>query len=228
MKKYNPEIPLLSIHVPKCGGTSIQKALKRWFGNTLYFHYFDEKNNAMPKKHSLKPWWSTKYKRNICIHGHFNSKREFGVDNYYPAIKQAIIFLRDPLEIQLSVFHYNHKLSKEGKNYRNGKLRTITSDIDEFLENSSSYMKYFLPKECDASSLESYFSDFFVHVGVMEYYQQSMDILAEKLNKRKITIARENVTERHQTPSETSIKKFKERCSFEYLLYNKALAVNAC
>ena len=31
MKKYNKEIPLLSIHIPKTGGTSFEESLKIWF-----------------------------------------------------------------------------------------------------------------------------------------------------------------------------------------------------
>ena len=131
MKNYNREIPLLSIHIPKCGGTSFKEALKVWYGGNLFFHYFDEKNNLMPQKIKLKSWNRNDYIKYVCIHGHFNHKRGFGVDDYYPNIKQAITFLRDPAEIALSVFFYNHRLIKEGNNYRDGKKFEMTDDVDE-------------------------------------------------------------------------------------------------
>lgn len=222
MKQYNREIPLLSIHIPKCGGTSFKEVLKEWYGGNLLLHYYNEKEGRVPKKHKLKTWYSKYYKKDLCIHGHFNHKREFGVDNYYPEIKQAITFLRDPLEIALSVFFYNHRLIKEGKNYRDKKKIEMYNDIDEFLENTNSYIKLFLPKEMLIENVDNYF----VHIGIMEHYQKSMDILAEKLGKPKIKVPHKNISQRTQNPSESSIKKFKSKCKFEYLLYEKGLKVN--
>tara|TARA_R100000306_G_C4360501_1_gene134997 strand:+ start:328 stop:1017 length:690 start_codon:yes stop_codon:yes gene_type:complete len=226
MKNYNASIPLLCIHIPKCGGTSLKTIFEKWYGNKLFEHYFDERNAIMPKKHKLKKRFSKKFLENICVYGHFNRNREFGVDDYYPEIKQAVTFLRDPLEIALSVFYYNKRLKKEGVNYRNGKIREITSDIDEFLENSNSYIRYFLPKEMTAENVDNFFEQYFVHVGVMEHFQKSVDILSQKLDKAKIIVPHQNISERLQTPSKTSIAKFKSRCSFEYLLYKKALEAN--
>ena len=45
MKQYGKERPLISIHIPKCAGTSFVGVLKEYFGKKLYRHYFDEKNN---------------------------------------------------------------------------------------------------------------------------------------------------------------------------------------
>src|SRR4051812_45942379 len=99
MKAYNPKIPLLSIHIPKCGGTSFLQILRKWFGKDLHLHYFDEVNAKMPPHAPVKNFLGM-YRKDICIHGHFNHNRKFGVDDYYPEIRQAITFIRDPLEIQ--------------------------------------------------------------------------------------------------------------------------------
>lgn len=226
MKTYDKKQPLLAIHIPKCGGSSLKSVFEEWYDSNLLEHYFDEKRAQMPKKHRLRKRFSKKYLENICIYGHFNGNRAFGVDDYYPEIKQAVTFLRDPLEIALSVFHYNQRLSKEGGNYRDGKIREITNNIDEFLKNGNSYIKYFLPREMTAENVDYFFENYFIHVGVMEHFQKSVDILAEKLNKPKIIVSHQNISERLQTPSESSIEEFKSRCTFEYMLYEKALAAN--
>ena len=226
MRTYNQKLPLLSIHIPKCGGTSLKSIFEEWYGNNLLEHYYNEKQAIMPKEHRLKKRFSKKYIENICIYGHFNGNRGFGVDDYYPEIKQAVTFLRDPLEIALSVFHYNKKLSKEGRNYRGGKIREITNDIDLFLKNNNSYVRYFLPQAITAKNVDYFFEEYFVHVGVVEHFQNSIDILSEKLNKPKVIVPHDNVSERLQKPSESSIAEFKSRCSFEYILYEKALRAN--
>ncbi len=226
MKIYDYTQPLLSIHVPKCGGTSLINVLKQWYGRRLYLHYFDERRGKMPKKHALKSWFTGDYKQGVCIHGHFNRERSFGVVDYYPEINQAITFLRDPIEIALSVFHYNLRLEKEGHNYRDGKVLRVDHDIDEFLEGAHSYIPLFFPEDMRSENVDDYFDNYFVHVGVIEYYQESMDILAEKLGKPKIHVPHDNASQRTQKPSPSSVLKFKERHPFEYKLYEKALEIN--
>ena len=222
MKKYNPDIPLMSIHIPKCGGTSLKHILYNWFGENLFFHYFNEKKNQLPQKHSLKETLSGSYIRNACVHGHFNSKRNFGVDDYYPQVKQYITFLRDPLEVQLSLFHYNRKLAEQKSFYAAGKSLKAPSDIDEFLENSNSYIRYFFPSSLDLNKLDKYF----VHIGVIELYQESIDILADKLNKPRLKVKHENQAKRKFTPSEAAMSRFKKKCTLEYKLYDKAYKAN--
>lgn len=221
MKSYDHNVPLLSIHIPKCGGTSFINVLHAWFGKGLYQHYFDEVHAKMPAKAPLKKFFGT-YRPDFCIHGHFNSDRRFGVDDYYPEIRQAITFIRDPLEIHLSVFYYNHKMMEQGILFRDGKKRVITNDVDEFLEAGSPIIKSFLPMNVTQENIEEYFNKYFVHVGIIEDYQRSLDILAEKLGKRKMTIAKENASVRFSSPSASSIEKFKSKCAFDYLFYDYA------
>lgn len=225
MKTYNPKIPLISIHIPKCGGTSLTDILSTWFGKRLYLHYYDEKRAKMPERIATKTVFNT-YKSNICIHGHFNRKRGFGVDDYYPNIDQAITFLRDPLEVQQSVFFYNHKLKNAGNLFRDGRKMEIPNDIDEFLETSKPYFRLFLPENINSENLDYYFEKYFVHVGVMEYYEKSVQILSEKLKKKFVNVPFENKSSRFVTPSNSSVQLFLEKCKFEYDLYKKACEYN--
>lgn len=189
-------------------------------------HYFNEAESKMPVKHRLRRNLTGRYKSNLCIHGHFNRNRGFGVDDYYPKIKHYITFIRDPLEIQLSLFHFNYNHFIKGKLYRNGANITFTDDIDQFLETSKPYVKFFMPGEINLNNIEDYLSKNFVHLGDIQNYQRSLEIIAEKLNKPKCRAPIENITKRHITPSETSIKIFKSKCDLEYKIYNYAVKLN--
>ena len=107
MKAYDPSDLLISIHLPKCGGSSLKAALKRWFGKKLYYHYYDEEKNATPSRLlSYRIRLSSMMSDGYCVHGHFNKYRGFGIRDYYPNSNQFISFLRDPLEIHLSNYYF--------------------------------------------------------------------------------------------------------------------------
>jgi len=93
MLNYKFSKTLISIHIPKTGGTSFKDVLYTWFGKNLFFHYYNEREGIMPVKYELLP--------GICIHGHFNRKRNFGVQDYYPEATQFITILRDRLCMQI-------------------------------------------------------------------------------------------------------------------------------
>lgn len=95
MRTYKYREPLISIHVPKAGGTSFINVLEQWFGKGLHKSYYSERTGKMPKKVRLKKWLLQEYRPNLCVHGHFNRDRGFGIDDYYPS-SQLISILRDP------------------------------------------------------------------------------------------------------------------------------------
>jgi len=223
MKAYDPSDLLISIHVPKCGGSSLKAALKSWFGKKLYYHYFDEEKNAMPSKtQSYKIKLLSMISKGYCVHGHFNRYRGFGVKDYYPGAKQFMSFVRDPLEVQLSNYYFVNKKIL----YREGDRFHLKMHIKEYLENvikgGSWYMAHF-PDNLDESSIVEYFESRFIFLGVMEEYQKSLDILAGILDKPKFEIPAYNVTERDSHDlDEDLISRFREAFKLDYLIYDYA------
>jgi hypothetical protein len=60
----------------------------------------------------------------------------------------------------------------------------------------------------------------------MEHYQESMNSLADRLNKKRIIVPHENISQREIIPSISSIQKFKENSKFEYALYESVKKAN--
>lgn len=224
--EYDRKKALISIHVPKCGGTSFNVGLKQWFGDRCFFHYFDERNKIMPKKVNLRSRYTGLPKRDLCIHGHFTRDRGYGIEDYYPKSKQFITFLRDPVEVQISLFFFLNKQEKAGSNFKDGKEFKAPKDIDEFLETTRPYFKDYLPEGIDKGDLKTNVEKQFVHIGVVENYQRSIDLLADKLGKPRFTIDHRNKSDRFLTPSNSSIEIFKSKSKFEYSIYNLALEMN--
>lgn len=228
MKYYDYKDPLISIHIPKSGGTSFSNVLKEWFGQCYYQHYFDEKRNKLPKKVRLKVPIFNIQRRSICIHGHFNRERGFGINKYYPKVNQFISILRDPLELQLSFFFYKEKILSNNSFYQNGdRVTEFFKDVDEFLECSKPFMLLHFPDKIDESNYMQIINEQFVHLGIMENYQRSIDIIAEKLKKSRVKVDHLNKSPRNQNPSESSKKIFLQKCSLEYKIYNYAVSLNS-
>jgi len=224
--EYNHKEPVISIHIPKCGGISLQSVLKHWFGDKFFLHYYHHKKGEFPIKVKVKNFLTGKFKRGICIHGHFENTAGVGARQYYPEIKQYFTFVREPLEMQVSTFWYEYNLSQKDKLYVNGKKRTINYDIDEYLETSKPYSHVFFPEEMNEENFESVINNNYIHIGVLEDYQKSLNILAEKLNKPTIDLYKLNYSERERRPSESSIRIFKDKCSLEYKVYEFACRLN--
>src|SRR5215468_759555 len=114
MRPYNKDKPLISLHIPKCGGSSFHAVLERWFGMGLYLHYFrGPLNEERPRKYELKS--------GTCVHGHFSRRRKTGVLDYYPEAEQFIIIVRDPFEMAVSYYFYAKGLGEN--RFRDGKPR---------------------------------------------------------------------------------------------------------
>ena len=226
MKEYNRKKPLVSIHIPKCAGTSFRSVLKKWFKKKLYLHYFDEKNNVMPPSYNLKSGiLKRRFKKGVCIHGHFNKARGFGVLDYYPEIDQFITILRDPFEVALSNYFYGIRLDQA--RFRDGHpLRTKNQfkDIADYFRRRSSYLLDFFPYELTLNNYEKLLDNYFVYVGVLEDIQTSINMLAQKLGlPEEVSIGYENISERCEDVLQNMREEFMNNHELEYAIYNHAL-----
>lgn len=225
-KAYNPLKPLISIHIPKCAGTSFDAILKGWFGAGFHRHYFDEKNNLKPKKIYADGAIPARPVR-TCIHGHFNNKRQMGVFDYYPSADQYITIIRDPLELHISNYFFLKRRIRENQNYRNGSKQTLHyHNIDDYLENTNSFMLFHFPWELTQKNYEDILLAHFVHIGVLEKFQQSVDIIAQKLGVPPVPVHRKNTAPRDETPSDRAKEKWLERHPLERSIYRLVLRLN--
>lgn len=202
MKTYNPSKPLISVHIPKCAGTSFTQVLRDWFGPGFHGHYANEKQNQLPKKHKLtRGLFGRKPIPNLCVHGHFNNQRGTGVRDYYPKADQLISILRDPFELHLSNFFFVKRQARfqGGGAFRSGKAHPIIANdwnLADFLENSKySYVLNFLPPEINEDNYERVLRQNFLYIGLTEELQKSVDELARVLGFPTAEVPHKNTSE---------------------------------
>lgn len=227
MLAYNRNIPLISLHVPKCAGTSFERVLKQWFGRRLFLHYYNAETHTAPKKHDIyHRIFRWRYKRDICIHGHFRWEYGFGAHDYYPQIEHYITILRDPFEQTVSNYFFQKKQSEERVVY-SGKKMAIEEEygsLKDYLLNAPSMTLQTLLPEINRDNYADIFEQYFVYVGVVEELQHSVDVLADKLGKARVEIPHINASLRDiELSDEQAVRaEFREKNELSYLLYEYA------
>ncbi len=226
MRTYDPSKVVAAIHVPKCAGSSVQKVMKRWFGRRLLRHYFNEQTNEMPAHHRLERGLLHRSEAGVCVYGHFNRKRGFGVWDYYPGIRQFVTILRDPFEMAASNYFYCQALGEH--RYRDGKKRSPSGrSLARHIEGvRQTFLLQFFPIELTLENWRKHIEEHFIWIGVTEYLQDSLDILAEKLGKPRVQVPFINVSPRNEEVTDEMREEFRDRHQLEYEVYEFALGLH--
>lgn len=229
MKIYDPGLPLISVHIPKCAGSSFSDVLKLWFKRNYLGHYHNEKTNTPPVKYDLSEDPLTQKPRfGLCIHGHFNNDRGNGISDYYPGAGQIITILRHPFNLHLSTYFYvkREALTEGGGAYRSGKPHPIIQsnwNLREYLTNcKKSYIMSFLPPEITLDNYHSILENRFLYIGVSEKLQPAVDMLSEILGFPPVTVPRRNVSEWSEKIPDGALEEFEEKNSLEMSIYKYA------
>ncbi|MBI5461691.1 MAG: sulfotransferase family 2 domain-containing protein [Gammaproteobacteria bacterium] len=205
------QIPIFH-HLPKCGGTSVLKLLADWF-------------KLIP---DYRQGWATNHPARLnldaltpehCLCGHFELDG-FHLDQRYPGLLEnprfwAFSFIRDPLEVKISLFRY------EMKNNIGNKARTI----EKHLSNRKNYLAGVLGVgQDDFKTL----LDKYAFIGVLEKSDISVEILAWLLGKNKTALPWENKTFDGGKRSQDALPKhlieqFEAENELDYAIYNYAI-----
>jgi len=230
MQPYNPEEPLFSVHIPKCAGTSFSKVLSTWFGEGYLLHYHNEAKGLSPDKHNLYiDEEGGKFRSRLCIHGHFTYARGNGVLDYYSEARQLITVVRDPFDLHLSNFFYVQRLHKQQglEVKRNRKVHPIIEkgwSLEDYLSNAKySYIRNFFPLGINLDNYEDVLGEQFIHIGVAEDLQGSVDTLSDILGFKSINVPQVNVSNRNESIPNGAKAEFEANNPLEVAIYEYAL-----
>lgn len=201
-------------HIPKCAGTTIRFALKEWFivqmdyqqgyGKEAYSNFI---NNPLDLK-LLKS--NSLVSGHYCIGGSYLSERYPEVREL-PASFRLITFVREPLAQMISLFNFR---IREGQN-------SPEDSLVDYLFHQRNFISRIL--ECNDSNYKEVI-DRYYFVGTQEKLQESLNILARKLDKPPINLKKYscNVAPKSQkTPSlsQEIIERFQANNSLDYKIF---------
>ena len=202
-----PKRLVLFHHLPKCGGTSMVETLRQWFPVvTMYRRAWTETPPPAPPLNSLRD--------STVLVGHFELPGCHWTEIYPEALTnpdiKVMTFLREPLELQGSLFRYERK-------HCAGNARTF----EEHLTLRPNYMASLL--RADEANWREVL-DRYWFVGATERAQEGFDALAEALGKPRVDVARTNETaaseesDPRHLPSHL-VAAFREANGLDYRIY---------
>lgn len=237
MRGYDPDLPLFSIHIPKCAGTSLTFVLRKWFKGRLYTHYPDPKTGTLPMHRNLNEGVSWKrrllkrkaYPRGICIHGHFSHRGGYGIQDYYPEARQFITVLREPFDAAVSNYFF---IKSRGDDwFLKGERWNITTtypNVSDYIERVLFYkpsrMLDYLPFEFAPETFAAEVDKSFVYIGIAEDMQESLKQLAERLGFAIPEVVRKNKSEWDEPVPLGAREEYRKKNPHVYMLYDFACA----
>jgi hypothetical protein len=211
VREYDPEAPLIFIHVPKTGATSLLPVFERWFGDGLRRHYPDPLTGDLPLIASPPP--------GSCVFGHFHEGHGHGASTRYPGVEQFMTILRDPFDAMVSRYYYVRQIGRDWPETP----PPLRMSLEEFLRNQAPNMMNHLPMDLTLASYEEALERSFVHIGITEALEASVRQMARRLGREPPDgVPTLNVTDRPRSFPPHLREEFRERNPVAYAVYKFA------
>jgi sulfotransferase famil protein len=194
---------IVSIHIPKCGGTAFKSNLTKNIKNSNVNCY---KGNFLHKD-----------KNYDCYHGHLgfvNAKKKL------PDYK-FITWVRDPIKRSISYYNYAKYTRKD--NFSKKFKKNNPTYIDFMKSSNSDFI---------ISEIDSYITNIndFYFIGILEDFENELKRLYDLMgwDKKNMILNKTNVSNKSEEIILTEEDKIfiKNKLSNEYEIYNKVLKMN--
>ena len=190
---------LLSIHIPKAGGSSFRHTLKSIYSNYFWSYGVEAEKIAKSKINELQ-----------CLHGHINPM------NYIHLMPDAlvIIWVREPISRFKSYYNYRKYTRQDGK--INEIMKKYSSFMEWIRSENSNYLKTEMLNYINIKTLDKF--DF---IGEIENYDKDLQRL---MNMLGVTKYKQMHTNKSKTPeeinlSESDISFIKDKFKSEFNIY---------
>lgn len=197
--------PIISLHVPKCGGQSFGEIIKQKVSKKYRVeYYYPDVDMFLPDD------WN---QPGTFIHGHFEVRKGNSVEDVCPGIRNYITIIRDPYEACISGYFYGLQ-----NNFEWATSRTLEEYIQIKTAVPEGPLSFALPRHDDVDTIEKYCEKFML-IGVLD----SMPMFLAQLKKLTGVSPEEfpvlNKAERGKQ-DEDFRKQVEEAFPFDFELYN--------
>lgn len=206
---YRPGKPttLIFLHVPKAAGMTLHSIIDRQYPKESIFNIGQPVREHIDKFKKLPEHKRAKIR---CMKGHM----WFGLHRYLPQPSMYITMLRNPVDRLVSHYFYvlrspTHPLYKTVKSSKMNLREYVSSGMSPELNNGQVRLISGTSVQDDRASTDDLeaakrnLSEYFVAVGLVERFDESLILFKKLLGWRNIYYMKQNVT--HGRPSKREI-----------------------
>jgi hypothetical protein len=207
---------LIHLHMPKTGGTTLKKIIKKNYPPSITFDVYDRAN----LDNILNDLSTKKVK---CIQGHM----PFGVHEYFSQSSTYITLLRDPVDRVISEYYFIRSIPSHSLHETVSKM--ALKEFQEEERNKNAQTRYILGSGIgktltadDLAEAKQNLQDYFSIVGITEMFNESVFLMGREFGWKHVNYRKKNVTKNRPSKAELSenlIEKMKENNELDIELY---------
>ncbi len=201
-------------HIPKTGGSSVNQVLPYWFYRVRDLRVRVDPNDWTAGHTSRPPVDLSALRANDCLSGHWAVPGEYLHERYPQILSEPryrmFAFVRDPLEIKLSLYFWERRQGAELEK----------RSIEEELLTRPNFLAQRFP--CTLENYESVLSRYFF-IGITDQMQKSFDKLADLLGRVRLRLPHANRSRSihdRVALNDDFISEFRNTNRLDYLVYD--------
>ncbi|TPE68339.1 sulfotransferase family protein [Halalkalibacterium halodurans] len=189
---------LIHLHMPKTGGTTLKKIIKRNYDSRKSVDVYEE-------HHKLPGIFKGLSKQNIeCVQGHL----PFGVHEYFNRPTTYITMLRDPVDRVISEYYFIRNI--EWHNLHESVMKMSLEEYQGLPKNRNLQTRYILGGQLtsvtEVNRAKNILKNHFAVVGLTEKFDTSLFLMKEMFNWKQVAYQKYNVTKKRRSKEEISPK----------------------
>ncbi len=157
------KFPIVSIHIPKCGGTSLLSSLLKLEPEYRLIEFYPDNSKHLPENFNFDK---------AVIHGHFERFAGRAIENVLPDAQEFITLLRSPYDVCTSAYRYGLE-----NNFDWATNMNYEKYMDWWFEQPQGPLLAALPNWQHNESVEQYASKF-LEIGVLDHLDKYLDKLS--------------------------------------------------
>lgn len=200
-------------HIPKCAGTSAVEAFSQWFQCIEDYPppWADEDHPERYRDFCASPRDIRALHPYQMLIGHWHVPGSYLHERYPECLAdpcfRLVSFIRDPLEVQISLYNYERRRSRSHQG----------ASFEDILLSRPNYIAQRFP--CDLSNYREVI-DRYYFIGFVEDYQRSFDVFASRVAKPSIILPHLNTSARKKIRLSISFQsEFHELNRLDFLIY---------
>lgn len=213
-RRFGPAPRYIFHHLPKCGGTSVRHALENWF-HPIKDYRPAGNDAAVLKEYFRHPYDLDALRAEEVLCSHFEERGSHLHERYPAALAsprfRIFTFVRDPLEVQLSLYFHEKRLG------------AAQQPLEAHLLLRPNYLAARLP--CTLADYREKLRRYFF-IGRLDRGQESFDRLAARLGKPPLKLPVKNRSKRESLALSPSFaEEFRGANELDYLLYEECCRI---